>query len=351
MTTDARRPLRIALVAPVGGPVRPGVGESVEQLVALLADELVRRGHQVTLFATGDSETSAELRFLFDHGYEFDEELWDWQFTESLHVAHAYSQASEFDVIHNHSYHFALPLTPFVAVPNVQTHHVEMSPAIVREFRRAEQIELVVVSRFQARHFDGRPNVHLIHHGIETGAFPFGAGEGGYLLFLGRMIRDKGPVEAIEVAKRAGLPLVLAGPAEEGFDDRVAPLVDGRDVTYVGRVDSHERNRLLANATALLYPLLYGEPFGLVTVEAMACGTPIVGTRVGAVPEIVDDGVTGFLADSWEQMAELVPRAAELDRRAVRERAVERFDFTRMVDDHELLYLSVAGERSGRRAS
>ncbi|HEX6711942.1 MAG TPA: glycosyltransferase family 4 protein [Thermoleophilaceae bacterium] len=344
--TNSGSALRIALVAPVGGPVRHGVGESVEQLVALLADELVRRGHSVTLFATGDSETSAELRFLFDHGYEFDQELWDWQFTESLHVAHAYSQAAEFDVIHNHSYHFALPLTPFVEIPNVQTHHVEMSPAIVREYKRAADVHLVAVSRFQARHFDGRPNLHLIHHGIETGAFPFGTGDGGYLLFLGRMIRDKGPAEAIEVARQAGLPLVLAGPAEEGFDERVAPLVDGRDVTYVGRVDAVERNRLLAGATALVYPLLYGEPFGLVLVEALACGTPVVGTRTGAVPEIVEDGVTGFLAESWAEMAELVPRAAALDRRVVRERAVERFDFRRMVDDHERLYAAVVANGS-----
>jgi glycosyltransferase involved in cell wall biosynthesis len=324
--------------------VRPGIGESVEQLVSLLAEELVHRGHQVTLFATGDSQTSAQLRHLFDHGYEFDEDLWDWQFTESLHVAHAYSQASEFDVIHNHSYHYALPLTPFVEIPNVQTHHVEMSPAIVREYKRFDHVHLVAVSRFQARHFDGRPNLHVINHGIEANAFPFGQGDGGYLLFLGRMIRDKGPAEAVEVARRAGLPLVLAGPAEEGFDENVAPLVDGRDVTYVGRVDTHERNRLLAGATALLYPLLHGEPFGLVLVEAMACGTPVVGTRIGAVPEIVDDGETGFLAPTWEEMAALVPDAAALDRRVVRERAVERFNYTRMVDDHERLYASLAGD-------
>jgi glycosyltransferase involved in cell wall biosynthesis len=336
------RPLRIALVAPVGGPVRPGIGESVEQLVSLLADDLVLRGHEVTLFATKDSQTAAELRWLFERGYEFDEELWDWQFTESLHVAHAYSQAAEFDVIHNHSYHFALPLTPFISVPNVQTHHVEMSPAIVREYSRFEQIHLVAISKFQARHFEGRPNMHRIHHGIETGAFPFGTGDGGYLLFLGRMIKDKGPAEAIEVARRAGLPLILAGPAEKGFDENVAPLVDGRDVTYVGRVDAHERNRLLAGAAALVYPLLYGEPFGLVLVEAMACGTPVVGTQVGAVPEVVDDGITGFLAPTWEGMADLVPRAMELDRRAIRERAIERFDYKRMVDDHERLYRSVA---------
>ena len=346
MATERVESLRIALVAPVGGPVRPGIGESVEQLVSLLAEELVRRGHSVTMFATGDSQTSAELRWRFERGYEFEEDLWDWQFTESLHVADAYAQAGEFDVIHNHSYHYALPLTPFVTTPNVQTHHVEMSPAIVREYTHYEQIHLVTVSRFQGRHFDGRPNLHLIHHGIETGAFPFGTGDGGYLLFLGRMIKDKGPAEAIAVAREVGLPLILAGPAEEGFDENVAPLVDGHNVKYVGRVDAHERNRLLSEATALLYPLLWGEPFGLVLIEAMACGTPVIGTRVGAVPEIVDEGVTGFLTDSWEGMPAVVARARELDRRAIRERAVERFDYKRMVDDHERLYAAVANGRA-----
>jgi glycosyltransferase involved in cell wall biosynthesis len=333
----------------VGTATRPGVGESVEQLVSLLTEELVRRGHEVALFATGDSETSADLRFLFEHGYEYDEELWDWQFTESMHVSAAYAQAADFDVIHSHSYHFALPLTPFVAIPNVQTHHVEMSPAIIREYRRCSEVHLVVASRFQGRHFDGRRNLHLIHHGIDTEAFPVGDGAGGYLLFLGRMIRDKGPAKAVEVAQAADMPLVLAGPAEDHFDDEVAPLIDGRQITYVGRVEPQERDRLLAGAAALVYPLLYPEPFGLVMAEAMACGTPVVAPNVGAVPEIVEPGLTGYLADSVDGLAALIPRALELDRRRIRERARERFGFARMVDDHETLYLRLAEENESGR--
>jgi glycosyltransferase involved in cell wall biosynthesis len=153
------------------------------------------------------------------------------------------------------------------------------------------------------------------------------------------MIEDKGPAKAIEIARAAGMPLILAGPAEEGFDEHIAPLVDGREVTYVGRVDPPERNRLLAGAAALLYPLLYPEPFGLVVIEAMACGTPVLATALGAVPELVEPGLTGYLAPSWEDLAALIPRALELDRPAIRERAVERFDYTRMVDLHEQLYV------------
>ncbi len=310
----------------------------MEQLVCLVCDELVARGHDVTLFATGDSQTDAQLRHYFDRGYEHDEELWDWQFTEYMHVGHAYSQARDFDVIHCHSYEFGLPFVPFVQTPNVHTHHVQMEPGVVAGYRRMAQVPLVAASRFHASLYGGRPNMHLIPHGIETAAFPFGDGSGGYLLFLGRMIRDKGPREAIEIARRVRRPLVLAGPAEEGFEENVAPHIDGDQVSYVGRVDAQERNRLLAGAAAILYPLLYPEPFGLVMIEAMACGTPVLGVAIGAVSELVEPGVTGFLAPSWEGLAELVPQALVLDRHAIRARAVERFDYTRMVDQHEALY-------------
>jgi glycosyltransferase involved in cell wall biosynthesis len=310
----------------------------VEQLVALMCDELVARGHEVTLFATGDSETTAELRSYFDRGYEHDDELWDWQFTEYMHVGHAYSQAAEFDVIHCHSYHFGLPFVPFVRTTNFHTHHVEMEPGVIAAYMRLTQVHLVAVSRFQARVYGTRPNLALVPHGIETAAFPFGEARGDYLLFLGRMIEDKGPAQAVEIARAAGMPLVLAGPAEEGFDEHIAPLIDGDQITYVGRVDPPERDRLLAGAAALLYPLLYPEPFGLVVIEAMACGTPVQGTALGAVPELVEPGLTGYLAPTWEGLAGLIPRALELDRSVIRARAIERFDYARMVDLHERLY-------------
>ena len=318
--------------------MRRGVGESVEQLVSLMCDELVARGHQVTLFATGDSHTSAELRFYFERGYEYDEDLWDWQFTEYMHVGHAYSQAHEFDVVHCHSYHFGLPFVQLVDTPNVHTHHVQMEPGVVSSYCRLPQVHLVAVSEFQAQIYAGRPNMELIPHGIETAAFPFGEERGDYLLFLGRMFEDKGPLKAIEIARSVGMPLVLAGPAEEGFDEVLAPQIDGREISYVGRVEPPERDRLLAGAAALLYPLLYPEPFGLVMIEAMACGTPVLAVGIGAVPELVEPGLTGYLADSWEGLAELVAPAIELDRRTIRDRAIERFDYRRMVDRHEELY-------------
>ena len=332
------RALRIAQIAPVGIATRRGAGESIQELVALLCDELVARGHHVTLFATGDSNTSARLRYRFERGYVQHEQLWDWQFAEYTHVGHAYAQATEFDVVHCHSYHFGLPFARFVSTPNVHTPHVEMEPAVIDAYKRSPQVQLVAVSDFQRRAYAGCPNVELIPHGIDAAACPFEETGGDYLLFVGRMIDDKGPAEAIDIAREAGMPLVLAGPAEDGYDEKIAPLIDGPAVRYLGRVDPPERDRLLAGAAALLYPLLHAEPFGLVPVEAMACGTPVLGVRIGALPELVEPGLTGYLAPSWDRLAELVPRALELDRRVIRQRALERFDCTRMIDAHEALY-------------
>jgi glycosyltransferase involved in cell wall biosynthesis len=337
------RPLRIAQIAPVGTATRRGAGESVEELVALLCDELVARGHEVTLFATGDSRTEAELRFYFTRGYEHDPDLWDWQLTEYLHAGHAYAHAAEFDVIHCHSYHFGLPFAQFVATPTVHTHHVHVEPGVIKAYRRRPDVHLVAVSKHHARAYEGRPNVELIPHGIDTAAFPFSETGGDYLLFLGRMIRDKGPAQAIQIARSAGMPLILAGPVEQGFAEFVAPLLGGDAVRYVGRVAQPERDQLLAGAAALLYPLLYPEPFGLVPVEAMACGTPVLATDIGAVSELVEPGRSGYLAPNWEDLIELVPRALELDRREIRRCAVERFDYRRMVDQHEALYMRLVG--------
>jgi glycosyltransferase involved in cell wall biosynthesis len=339
-----KRPLRVAQIASVSTAVQPGAGESIQQLVGLLCDELVERGHEVTLFATADSQTKAALRFFYERGYEYDEELWDWQFTEYMHVGHAYAQAEEFDVVHCHSYHFGLPFVPLVHTANVHTHHVEMEPGVIAAYRRLPQVHVVAVSEFQAEMYPSTPHLELIPHGIDTAQFPFGGGRDGHLLFLGRLIEDKGPLEAIRIARAVEKPLILAGPAEPDFDQRIAPHLDGDRIKYVGPVDTGERNRLLAGAAALVYPLLYPEPFGLVVIEAMACGTPVLGVGLGAVPELIEPGLTGYMAPSWEGLPALVPQALELDRRTIRDRAVERFDYRRMVDRHETLYRKLVAE-------
>jgi glycosyltransferase involved in cell wall biosynthesis len=262
-----------------------------------------------------------------------------------MNAAAAFERADEFDVVHCHDYHFALPFSWTTATPVVHTYHVEMGPDVLAAYASHPAVRVVAISDFQRSTLAGLPNVSVVRHGIDTGAFPFGATGGDYLLYLGRMIEDKGPLEAIRVAAELDMPIVLAGPGGEWFDAEVAPRVDGDRVRYVGRVDVARRNELLVGAAALLFPVVYPEPFGLVTIEAMACGTPVAATRLGAAPEIVEEGVTGSCADSPAGLAEAVSRALSLDRARVRERAVERFDYHRMVDEYEALYASAAAER------
>ena len=339
------RPLRIAVLAPVAMAIRPGEGDSIEQLVSLLVEELVRRGHSVTLFATGASETSAELRSVYAHGYDESGDIWDWRLAETMHAARAFEQAEEFDLIHSHAYHFALPFTRLVRTPVVTTYHVEMDEDVLGAFAQYPEARLVAVSDCQRASLSGLEGVSVIPHGIDTDAFPFSPDPGDYLLFLGRMIPDKGPVDAIRIAEQAGLPIVLAGPASEYFTEAVEPLVDGDRVRYAGRVGPEDRDRLLAGAAALVFPSSYPEPFGLVMVEAMACGTPVVATALGAAPEIVESGVSGHVGATPEDLAELVGPTMALDRRRVRQRAVERFDYARMVDDYEALYTDTVARR------
>ncbi|MEJ7783749.1 MAG: glycosyltransferase family 4 protein [Solirubrobacteraceae bacterium] len=329
--------MRIAQLAPVAAAVRPGEGDSIEQLVSLLTDELVRRGHDVTLYATGDSVTTARLRSVRAAGYNHDHELWDWQFSEILHAALAFEHAADHDLIHAHDYHFALPFAGVVPIPLVETPHVESSPEVLEAYRRRPHVHVAAVSEYQRAAMAREEHVTVVPHGIDVAAFPFAARGGDYLLYLGRMLPNKGPAEAIRIAEASGMPLVLAGPEVAGHDLGLAAL-DGERIRYVGQVGHAERNRLLAGAAALVFPLIYPEPFGLVLVEAMACGTPVLAVALGAVGEIVEAGVTGFTAPSWEGLAELVPAVCALDRAAVRDAAERHFDFRRMVDDYEALY-------------
>jgi glycosyltransferase involved in cell wall biosynthesis len=337
--------MRIAQLAPVAMPVRPGQGDSVEQLVALLTEELVRRGHDVTLYATGDSETSARLRAIYPRGYEHDGEVWDWRLHETMHVAAALEHAEDFDVVHSHAYHFGLPFGRFVATPIVHTYHVEPAPEVARAFARDPEAQLVAISHYQRRRFEAVEDCPVIYHGIDTDAFPFGTGQGDYLLFLGRMIRDKGPADAVRVAREVGMPLLLAGPGGDYFEAELERSVDGRTVEYLGQVSAAERNELLAGARALLYPIAFPEPFGLVLAEAMTCGTPVAAVGLGAVPELVENGVTGYCVDSAASLAAVVAAAMALDRAQVRAAAVARFDYRRMVDEYEALYRRLAHVR------
>jgi glycosyltransferase involved in cell wall biosynthesis len=343
--------LRIAQLAPVAAPVKPDSTRSIEHLVSLLTEELVRRGHEVTLFATGDSQTAATLRSLYPRGYEDDDDLWNWHFHESLQAAAAMEQAHAFDVIHSHAYHHALPFTRLVRTPILHSYHILPNEDIVPAFARLNA-HVAALSHYQRSIFRGLDDVAVVYHGIDTDAFPFNPERGDYLFFLGAMTPGKGPVAAIELARTVGMRLVLAGPSDEDeayFRSEVQPRIDPRTVEYVGPVGVKKRNRLLAGAAALVYPLADPEPFGLVTVEAMACGTPVAALDLGAVPEIVTNGVTGYHAPDAETLAARLPAILALDRQRVRQDAVRRFDYRRMVDDYLAVYRRLVN-RSYREA-
>lgn len=333
-------PLRIAQVAPVATTIPPPKSGSVEQMTSLLTEGLVARSHDVTLFATGDSTTSATLSSVFSHGYWHDQQMWPWELYEMLNLAAAVERAREFDIIHYQAayYPISLAFTRLSPAPIVQTLHHSPSATEVALWARYPEAPFVAISREQARLLSGANVVATVLHSVDTDRFVFREVPDDYLLFLGRFSEGKGVLQAIEVARRAGLRLILAAAEVAYYRETIAPHVDGVNVVYAGEADFAAKVHLYGGARALLYPVQAREPFGLVLAEAMACGTPVIALDRGAVREVVDEGVTGLVVESLDQMVHELPRVFALDRRRVRQHAVSRFGVDRMVDEYLAAY-------------
>lgn len=346
----AQVPLRIAHVAPVATTIPPSKSGSVEQMASLLTEGLVARGHDVTLFATGDSTTRATLHATFSHGYWHDEHMWPWELYEMLNLASAVERARQFDIIHYEAayYPMSLAFTRLVPVPIVQTLHHSPSEAEVALWSRYPEAPFVAISNEQRHLLSGANVVATVLHGIDTDQFTFRGTPDDYLLFLGRFAPGKGVLQAIEVARRAGIRLLLAAAEDNYYREAVAPHVDGTDIVYVGEADFPAKVSLYGGARALLYPIQAREPFGLVLAEAMACGTPVAALDRGAVREVVDEGVTGFVFDSLDRMVDELPRVFALDRHRVRQHAVSRFGVDRMVDEYVAVYQRLVDAHRGR---
>lgn len=314
-----------------------------EQVASTLAEGLVARGHDVTLFATGDSVTAARLHAEAPAGYEEDPAV-DAKVHEALHIAAVFERAAEFDVISNQFDFLPLVFSRLVPTPMVTTIHGFSSERIVPVYRAYDDVAHYVAISDADRH-PALTYAATIHHGIEVERFTLGAGGGGYLLFLGRIHPDKGTSAAIEVARRAGLPLVIAGVVhdQEYFRDAVAPHLDGHGVTYLGEVGPAERDALLGGAVALLHLIEFDEPFGLSVAEAMVAGTPVIAVARGSMPEIVRPGLSGALVAGVDEAVAAVAVVSRLDRSACRADAVARFSAGRMVDDYVRLFEQVAG--------
>lgn len=331
--------MRVALLGPVAWRTPPRHYGPWERVTGLLADGLARRGVDVTLFATLDSVTLARLDGVCARPYEEDPEL-DGRVCEALHVAHALGRSGDFDLVHNHLDWLPLAFSAWSRAPMVTTIHGFSSPRTLPAYAASES---AFVSISDADRTPELTYAATVHHGVDVGALPFSGAPTDELVCFGRIHPDKGTAQAITIAREARRPLVLCGPVQDEryWAEEIEPHVDGDRVRYLGSVGPEERAAVLGRAACLLHPIAFAEPFGLSVVEAMLCGTPVVAYARGSMPELVDDGLTGVLADDVASAAAGVQRAVGFDRAACRRAAERRFSADRMVDDYLDVYESL----------
>jgi glycosyltransferase involved in cell wall biosynthesis len=344
--------LRIAVMAPLAESVPPKLYGGTERVVWLITEELVRRGHDVTLFASGDSQTTATLVPICPTGLRLDPEVKDYAAYTLVALSEAYSRAQEFDILHNHNDYLAFGMARLTDTPTVTTTHGRLDLQEVRRFYRLfPEQRLVSISHDQRKWLPEANWVGTVHNGIAIDHFRLRKTPGDYLVFLGRISPEKRPDRAIEIARDVGMKLVIAAKVDSVdqayYDAAIAPLIRANSglIEYIGEVNEHEKDEVLGNAYAYLFPIDWPEPFGLTMVEAMATGTPVIASRNGSVPEIVRDGETGFVCSSFKELIEAVPKVASLDRAACRRHVERTFTPSAMANAYERVYRRVlAGE-------
>lgn len=346
--------MKIAQIAPLWERVPPPAYGGTELVVALLTEELIRRGHEVTLFASGDSITQAKLESIHPCALRLDPSIQEASIYEMLHLSHAYEKADEFDVIHSHMGYAALPYAKMVKTPTVHTLHGIFTPDNEKMFSYAQKEPYISISNSQQKKELGLNYVATVYNGIDFTSHQFHPQPDNppYLAFLGRLSPEKGTHLAIEIAKKSGLPLKMAGKVDvvdvEYFEQKVKPHIDGEQIIYLGEANHTEKNILLGGAVATLFPITWREPFGLVMVESMAAGTPVIATRLGSTPEIIIDGKTGFLCNETSEFISAIEKAAKLDRHVIRNDVTNRFGVKQMVDGYEAVYRQLLAKRFSR---
>lgn len=328
--------MKIAMLAPIAWRTPPRHYGPWEQVTSLLTEGLVARGVDVTLFASLDSLTSAGLDGVCPHGYAEDPHL-DGRVWEALHLSHALARSGEFDLVHNHMDWLPLTFERYVRAPMVTTIHGFSGPGILPAYARSRSHFVAISESDRSPELD---YVATIHHGVDMKALPFRAQAGEDLVVFGRIHPDKGTATAISIAAAAGRRLLICGIVQDDryFTESVQPHIDGDAVVFLGSVGPSRRAEVLGNAAVLIHPVAFDEPFGLSVVEAMACGTPVVAFRRGSMAEVIDEAVTGYLADDVPSAVRGLEAAARLDRGRVAARARERFSAARMVSDYLRVY-------------
>jgi glycosyltransferase involved in cell wall biosynthesis len=336
--------MRIAQIAPLHESVPPLRYGGTERVVYYLSEELVRRGHEVTLFASGDSRTSAELCACVPESLRLAGCGSNPTVQEAIQLDQVLNQVDRFDVLHFHTGHIPFPVLNRLEVPHLSTVHGPLdSPEQTALFNHFDRVPLVSISENQRRPVSQANWLGTIHHGLPTDLYSFVAEPADYLAFVGRISPEKRLDRAIEIAMAVGLPLKVAAKIDpvdrDYFHRQIEPMMLGNPlVEFVGEVDDQGKQELLGNALALLFPIDWPEPFGLVMIEANACGTPVIAWRRGSTPEVINDGVNGCLVESIGEAIAAVDRVERMDRSRVRSHFEVRFSVTRQAEDYEQLY-------------
>jgi len=337
--------MKIAMLSPIAWRTPPRHYGPWELVASNLTEGLVAKGHEVTLFATADSLTSAELDAVCPRPYAEDDAV-DAKVWESLHISNLMENADRFDIVHNHFDFLPLTYSRLISVPMVTTIHGFSSEDIVPVYRKYDDIATYISISDADRHPDLNYE-RSIFHGIDAQKFQFNGDKEDYLLFFGRIHPDKGAREALRIAEKAGYRLIMAGLVQDAayFEEYILPKVDGKKVIYLGNVNQKKGSELLGRATALLHPIAFDEPFGLSVAEAMMCGTPVIAYNRGSMPELIEDNTTGFLVKTVEDAALAVEKAKSLDFEYIREYALNKFGMERMVEEYVEVYEEVLLKR------
>ncbi|MEG3767976.1 glycosyltransferase family 4 protein [Alteromonas sp. 14N.309.X.WAT.G.H12] len=337
--------MKIAMLAPIAWRTPPRHYGPWESVVSILTEGLVARGEDVTLFATGDSITSAKLKSVCAKGYEEDKtiipKVW-----ECLHIAQVFEQGDEFDIIHNHFDFLPLSYTQMTKTPVVTTIHGFSSKGILPVYKQYND-RSYFVSISNSDRADDLKYIDTVYHGIDLSQFEFHHKHDDYLVFFGRFHHDKGAKEAIEIAKRSGKPLIMAGIIQdEGyFNQYVKPALNSDHIQYVGVADAQQRNTLLSHAAALLHPIQFDEPFGLSVIESMACGTPVIAFNRGSMPELIIHGENGFLCNNTDDAVTAVKCIDEIVREKCQDHVKHHFSADAMVDNYLTVYQKILAQQ------